>query len=276
MVRTDGTALGELAVAETRFVGREPQLGILKSRWAQSLEGMGQVVLLIGDEGSGKSRLLSEFIRSISGNAKKMQQLSVNCRPAIRGVSYGCISEAFRSSSMQLAVIDNGHVVEGSARDGSESEAAGDETALEYLVGSGDDEESMFSASGKAQFAEAVLNRLQSMARSAPVLFSVEDIQWADAATLSLLQDIAVLGPNDRILTVLTCRGDFETPWGSHPNQSQIALRALSQQHIRDILSTGIDHDLLSDEYVRRVRKCTKGLPSLIEGVRDGIIPVGQ
>ena len=53
--------LDDATIDETPFVGREPQLGMLASRWAQILEGRKQVVLLIGDEGAGKSRLLSEF-----------------------------------------------------------------------------------------------------------------------------------------------------------------------------------------------------------------------
>jgi predicted ATPase len=265
-----GTVWSDLAETETPFAGREPQLGIMKSRWEQSLEGMGQILLLIGDEGSGKSRLLTEFAAMLSGDAAGMQRVSVCCRPSIRGVAYGCVSEAFRSSAPNSEVIDNCRGGERPARHNTESDTAGDTTALDYVCG----HESVFSAAEKVQFAKAVLDRLQEMARSAPVLFSVEDIQWADPATLSFLQGIASLGPNDRILTVLTCRSNFETPWGSHPNQSQIALRSLSQRHIRDILRIGIDDALLTEEFVRRVRQITKGLPSLIEGVRDGIIPI--
>lgn len=269
-----GPEWGELVVARTPFVGRQPQLGILKSRWMQCLEGMGQVVLLIGDEGSGKSSLLSEFVASMSSAAAKMHRISVCCRPPIRGVVFGSISEAFGSSAMSSAMNDPADCDDRSVTDDSKSEAASDMTAPGHLNGPSDHRESVFSSLAKAQFAEAALNRLHALAETAPVLFSVEDIQWADPATLSFLQRIASLGPSDRILTVLTCRSDFETPWGSHPNQSQIALPALSQRQIREMLRIAMDDEQLSDEFVRRVRQITRGLPSLIEGVRDGIIPV--
>ena len=269
-----GIAWGELAADRTPFVGREPQLGILKSRWTQCLEGMGQVVLLIGDEGSGKSRLLTEFTSSLSGTAAEMHRVSVCCRPAIRGVVYGSISEAFGSSAMNFSLNDSAGCDERSASGVTSSEARSDMIAPGHLSGPMGDHESVFSSLEKAQFAEAALNQLHELTKLAPVLFSVEDIQWADPATLSFLQRIATLGPNDRMLTVLTCRSDFETPWGSHPNQSQIALRALSQRQIRDMLMVASDDEPLSDDFVRRVRQITRGLPSLIESVRDGIIPV--
>jgi len=261
-----------LTIDGTGFVGREPQLGILSSRWMQSLEGMGQVVLLIGEEGSGKSRLLSEFVTRVSHADTAMTCITVTCRPANRGVAYACFAETCRELVVSPGVteVDNGEA----ATHSNESIAGTSITvpALDDLSARFAEEKAVVSTAEKVHVADAMLNWLRSIAKDSPVIFAVEDIQWADPATLEFLQSIVAHGPNDRILTVLTCRSNFETPWGSHPNQSQIAIRSLSRRDIGEILQAGGEEP--SDEFVKRVKKVTKGIPSLVEGVRDGTIPV--
>lgn len=264
----------DLNVAETPFVGREAQLGMLMSRWTQCLEGMGQVVLVIGGEGSGKSRLVAEFVERITRIDSRMTWIAACCRPLIRGVGYACLSETYcqfgQKADSEVVVSSETETV----ANGSESENSATNPVLAQLSSRLRQHKASLTSGEKFHFAQAFLQWLESMAESSPVLFTVEDVQWADPATLDFMQHIVTEGPTDRILTLLTCKGDFETPWGSHPNQSQIALPSLSRRHVAEILRLETDGEFPSDEFVQKVKRITKGIPSLIEGVRDGVIPV--
>ena len=266
------SALTDLEIAPTKFVGQQSQLGILRSRWTQSLEGLGQVVLLIGDAGSGKSRLLSEFAARLSPD-QEIKWIHVRCRPVSRGIAFASLSETYRELALpaELSAEGNSQAKSTASKKTVKSSTLDSLSQLSVLRTA---EDAGFSGAEKVCFAEGMRDWLQTMAKASPVLFSVEDIQWADPATLDFLQSIVTHGPNDRILTVLTCRSEYETPWGSHPNQSQIALRPLSRQHISEILQTQNENSPPADDFLQRVKKITKGIPSLVEGVRDGIIPV--
>ncbi|HLC43336.1 MAG TPA: adenylate/guanylate cyclase domain-containing protein, partial [Methylomirabilota bacterium] len=77
----------------TGLVGRQWEMGLLQSRWAEALAGRGQAVVLIGEAGVGKSRLLYEFRQSLSDQAVAFEG---RCLPYERGVSYAPVVEILR------------------------------------------------------------------------------------------------------------------------------------------------------------------------------------
>ena len=83
---------------------------------------------------------------------------------------------------------------------------------------------------------DRVLDWLADMSAETPILFVIEDIQWADPTTLELLFDFVRRAPHNRVLFVMTCRDTFETPWASHHNQCQISLRPLPRKRIQALL----------------------------------------
>jgi predicted ATPase len=80
-----------------------------------------------------------------------------------------------------------------------------------------------------------VLEWLQRVSRDAPAALVVEDLQWVDPVTLALLQELVDRGPRERMLTVLSFRPEFETPWGSRSYQTQVALGRLTRSQAATI-----------------------------------------
>jgi predicted ATPase len=109
-----------------------------------------------------------------------------------------------------------------------------------------------------------VLQCLRQYATRQPVLFIVEDLQWADPATLHLLSCFVEEGLHDRILTVLTFRPEFETPWRSRAHQTQVAVNRLTRRQVAAIIEqrTGRSE---SAESVARVIDRTRGVPIFVD-----------
>lgn len=259
----------------TPLVGRDMELGILRERWEQASEGMGQVVLLVGEAGLGKSRLIRELKEHVSSDdAAAVGEGSV--------VEWRC-SPYHISSGFFPAVEFLGKAV-GLASD----QAAGEklDRLLRYLEELDlDDPETaaLFAAllsipsdgrlvplsvtpqRQKERTQEVLLEWLRQCAVDQPVLLIVEDLHWIDPSTLELLSLHVAEGLHDSILTLLTFRPEFETPWKGDSHQTQVALNRLTKRQIAEMMQkrTGIAD--LPQPIIDQVIERTDGIPLFVE-----------
>ena len=82
----------------------------------------------------------------------------------------------------------------------------------------------------------AMVEWLQTRAAQRPILFIVEDLHWMDASTLEFLEQFIAEGLHDRILTVLTFRPEFKTPWPSVAHQTSLALNRLTRRQAGELM----------------------------------------
>ena len=85
----------------------------------------------------------------------------------------------------------------------------------------------------KQKTLEALLTWLLALTERQPVLFVVEDLHWIDPSTLEFLTLLVDQGPTARLLTLLTCRPEFQPPWGLRTHLTPIALQRLPQPRWR-------------------------------------------
>lgn len=106
---------------------------------------------------------------------------------------------------------------------------------------------------------------LREMSSQQPILFIVEDLHWIDPSTLEFLQYHVEQGANDSILSLLTFRPEFKTPWSSLAHQSQVALNRLTKRQIGEMMQrkTGINE--LPSHVVEKVIERTDGVPLFVE-----------
>ena len=107
------------------------------------------------------------------------------------------------------------------------------------------------------------------------MVFVVEDLQRVDPATLTLLQSLVDQGLNDRLLTLLTFRPEFETPWGSRANQTQIALNRLTRKQIDEIMIKRTGLAQIPAVVVARIVARTEGEPLFVEEYSTLILETG-
>ncbi|MBI5761655.1 MAG: AAA family ATPase [Planctomycetales bacterium] len=225
------------------LVGRAAQLAILKARWEQAREGMGQIVLLIGDEGVGKTRLVQELRCLVGDSTPPAHWLLWSCRPGLSGQGFHPAAEFFRDAD-------------------SRTVAAWPEDVRQHA----EELARLTETPRRDQLQPALLEWLKRIAAAAPVVFVIEDVQWVDPATLTFLHTLIDLGLHDRVLTILTFRPEFETPWGSRAHQTQVALSRLTKRHATSVFSaiTGVTDP--SAALVDQLLHASDGIPLFVEG----------
>jgi hypothetical protein len=250
------------------LTGRNAFSALLRSRWEQACAGMGQIVLVIGDEGMGKSRLIRDLSDSLSESPTDCFLVQCHCRPSQRGRALhpmlewlaGVLGQQGQQSREErrqtlAQVIDDQEISDPSAGQLLEMELG--------LAEPGAELQSLTESRRMDRLRQILLDWLRSLALKTPVLLVVEDLQWVDAATLRFLEQLVESGFNNRILTLLSCRSDFETPWGSRAHQTQIALNRLTKKHVAALVEsiTGVEPDSTS---LSEIRSLTGSIPLFI------------
>ena len=267
----------------TPLVGRDREVGLLQERWEQAVEGMGQVVLLIGEAGLGKSRLV-QVLRS------HVRQQSVadgdpviewRCTPHHEDSSLYPATDYFERRlgfGRQDAPVDKldrlvDHLAERNL-DGDE-EIALLSSLLSIPLGGRYPELRLSPQQQKDKTLNLLLDWLRECSYQQPALFIVEDLHWVDPTTLELIEGLIDQGLNDSILSLLTFRPEFETPWKSKGHQTQVALNRLTKRQIGEmmVLKSGIKR--IPKHVLEQVAERTDGVPLFVEEFTTMVLEAG-
>jgi serine phosphatase RsbU (regulator of sigma subunit) len=269
------------------LTGRETEIGLLEDRWEQAQEGMGQVVLIIGEPGLGKSRLVQALTRRVLAQAREASLTqtaksgcgSVNESSTI--VEWRC-SEHFQNSELH-PVSDYFQQFFRAEQDPSAA-ARFDRLALHLddcslgqpetvalfakLIFLPPDERysttKLSPAREREETFRVLAQWLHARSRKRPVLFVVEDLHWIDASSLEFLGQFISGGPRDKILTVFTFRPEFKTPWPSLAHQTTLALNRLTRRQVAEWMQRDAG-GALPGSLVEQIFKRTNGVPLLVE-----------
>jgi len=221
--RAEGAAL-------TRFVGREAELRLLDERFSQARAGQGQVVVLVGEPGIGKSRLLTEFHRRLAGASGWMEGQAV---PFGRAIPFHPVVDMLRRSfhidegEADAAVVAK--LEAGVLRLGEDLH--GTLPFLRYLLSVDPGDPAVATMDPKlrrVEIVQATHRLLERAAAQRPLVVVVEDLHWMDQATeewLALVADGVAAAP---IVMVLTSRPGYTPALADRPFHTRLALGTLS------------------------------------------------
>lgn len=268
--RIEATAPSELSP----LTGRDHEMHLLQDRWEQAEEGMGQIVLVIGEPGLGKSRLvdtLKSHVRGESGNAPADDPvIEWRCSPHFHNTGlYPAID------SFERALDFDRHEPPEDRFDRLLDHLEHDQLARPETVPLWAALLSLPTPERFPQLALApirqreetfrmLLDWLHTRAERQPILFVVEDLHWVDASTLEFLSQFIKEGLHDRILTVLTFRPEFKTPWPAVAHQTSLALNRLTRRQAADLIRKK-SKGALSDALIEQVYDRTGGVPLFVE-----------
>jgi serine/threonine protein kinase/predicted ATPase len=256
------------------LTGRDHEISLLKDRWEQAREGMGQIVLLVGEPGLGKSRLVQTMKEHVLEDEVEGDTdapvIEWRCSPHFQNTrlypAIGFYERAlgFEREESAGARFDRllGHL--------EQYCLARPETVplwaslLSLPIPDRFPPRALSPVRQREETFQAMLEWLHVRAERRPILFVVEDLHWVDASTLEFLGQFLAEGFHDRILTVLTFRPEFQTPWPAVAHQTSLALTRLTRRQVGDLMR-GKAGESLPDAVIEQVYDRTSGVPLFVE-----------
>jgi serine/threonine protein kinase/tetratricopeptide (TPR) repeat protein len=274
-VSVAGSPIDAVAPVElSPLTGRDQEVGLLKDRWDQAQEGMGQVVLLIGDPGLGKSRLVHTLKEHVLGQMLEGEVdspvIEWRCSPHYQNTVLHPVIEfsegalGFRPEEPPQDRIDRMlHRLEqyGLVRPETAPLWA---SLLSLPTPDRFPPLSLSPVRQREKTFRMLLEWLHTRAARRPILFIVEDLHWVDASTLEFLGQFLAEGLHDSILTLLTFRPEFKTPWPAVAHQTSLALNRLTRRQVGELIrkKTGSD---MPEALVGQIYDRAGGVPLFVE-----------
>jgi class 3 adenylate cyclase/tetratricopeptide (TPR) repeat protein len=264
----------------TPLVGREEERDILVRRWRRTLDGSGQVVMVSGEAGIGKSRLSRELRERI----RDQQHIELN---------YQC--SPFHVSSALYPVINQLERAAGFAAD-DDNETRLDK--LERLLAQSSDEieaaarllADLLSLPGKHRYGEIdvtplqqkdrtlqlLVRQLEGLGKHQPVLMVFEDLHWADPTTLELLELTVERIPEIPVMLLATHRPEFAPAWTGESQVYSISLNKLDATNCSNLVKGVSGGISLPPEVLAEIIAKTDGVPLFVEELTKTVMESGM
>jgi predicted ATPase/class 3 adenylate cyclase len=279
MARSRLEAVGSTGL--TPLVDREQEVALLRERWSQVKDGLGQVVLLSGEAGIGKSRLV-QVLKEHVATEPQAWLTPCQCSPYYQHTAlYPMIDLLERvalrfdredSPQQKLSKLEGFVVQYGLPL----AEAVPLFTSLLSLPLTADYAPlSLSPAQQKQKTMQALLTILLRIAAQQPMLFVMEDLHWVDPSTLELLNLLVDQGPTARILALLTFRPDFSPPWTGRTHLTQVTVNRLPRRQAAKMTSQVVHGKALPNEVVEQVVAKTDGVPLFVEELTKMVLESG-
>ena len=262
----------------TPLIGRSSELSLLLDRWKKAKEGDGQVILLSGIPGVGKSRLIHELKSHIQNEPHIL--LHHQCSP-------------YHSQSAFFPVIEQiEKAAQLTAREADEDKIAKLKAYLPRLTNNSVEPVLLIanllsiSTEKHPQLSEltpqqiknktisTLVDMLLAFSLQRPMACIFEDVHWVDPSTLELLELIISRIGHARMLLIVSFRPEFRPPWIAHANITTHSLTRLSQTEVRTLIRDLLKGRSISEELVDQIIDKTDGVPLFIEELTSSMLSV--
>ncbi len=253
----------------TPLIGREHEVELLQERWQRAQQSEGQVVLLSGEPGIGKSRLVQELKEQLAHEG--VTHLEFHCSP-------------YHQNSALYPIIDHLQRLLQFAREDSPAVKLEklQHTLSHYRFPQADTVPLLAALLSlphpegyppitvspqkqKEKTHAALVAWLVEEAEQQPVYTTWEDVHWADPSTLEVLTLFLDQVPTTRLLAVLTFRPEFTPPWGNRSHLSQLTLSRLGRSQVEAMVERVTDGKALPPQVVEQIAAKTDGVPLFVE-----------
>ncbi len=263
----------------TPFVGRDHEIALVRDAFGRAARGDGQVVLLCGEPGIGKSRIMQAIREELGSGA---------------AVTIRCQCSPYHTGSPLHPVVEH---LKRAARLDDDDGTGSRLDRLEQIV----DPEHRLGAHRLALFAnlvslpsgeryphvpaepdvlrertlEAILASLEDIATRQPLLVLFEDVHWADPTTMEFIGALVERIVRWPAMLMITFRPEFSPPWAGEAHVSLLTLKRLDRHQCHSIVTALAGGRSLPEELHRQILERTDGVPLFVEELTRTIIESG-
>jgi class 3 adenylate cyclase len=263
----------------TDLIGREEELELLLRRWSRAKTGEGQVVLLSGEAGIGKSRLTAALMERLT--TEPHTRLRYFCSPQrTDSALYPFISQMERAAGFTHDDIASAKLDKLDAMLARNSTPPEDAALFVDMLSLPNDSRyptlELVPQQRRTKTLDALIAQLEALIRTNPVLMIFEDAHWTDPTSLELLSLIVGKIQTIPVLLIMTFRPEFESPWIGRPHVTALILNRLGEREIGDMIDRVTGNKPLPENIRQDIIERTDGIPLFVEEMTKAVLEAGS
>ena len=263
------------ATGLTALVGREEELELLLRRWSRAKTSEGQVVLLSGEAGIGKSRLTAALLEKLS--SEPHTRLRYFCSPQhTDSALYPVIGQMERAAGFvhddtSQAKLDKLDAVLAHTSTRTEDAALFAEM-LSLPSGGRYPTLELTPEQRRQRTLEALVSQVEVLTRQSPVLMIFEDAHWTDPTSLEVFGRVVDRVRSLRVLLIVTFRPDFDPPWVGRAYVTFLSINRLGQREILAMIEGVIGNKPLPANIRQDIIERADGIPLFVEEMTKAVL----
>ena len=263
------------AAGLTVLVGREEELELLLRRWSRAKTGEGQVVLLSGEAGIGKSRLTAALLETLA--SEPHTRLRYFCSPQhTDSAFYPIIGQIGRAAGLTHEDTSQAKLDKLEALLAQTSTSRQDAELIAELLSLPNDGRypalELTPEQRRQRTLEALILQVQALTRSKPVLMIFEDAHWTDPTSLEVFGRVVDRIATLRVLLIVTFRPEFEPPWIGRPHVTALTLNRLTRREIDAIIDGVVGDEPIPMGIRQDIIERTDGIPLFVEEMTKAVL----
>jgi class 3 adenylate cyclase/predicted ATPase len=263
----------------TALVGRGEETELLRRRWTRAKAGEGQVVLLSGEAGIGKSRLAAEFLQGLADEPH--HRMRYFCSPQhADSALHPIIAQLERAAGFSRNDDPTTRLDRLDARLAASSTSREDAALLAELLSLPNDGRypalELSPQQRRQRTLHALIAQTEALARQMPALMVFEDAHWADASSLETLSHLVDRIPSMRTLLFVTFRPEFAAPWVGRPHVTTLSINRLTQREAEALIDKVAGSEPLPAGVRQDIVERADGVPLFVEEMTKAVLEAGS
>ena len=267
------------ATGLTALVGREEELELLLRRWSRAKTGEGQVVLLSGEAGIGKSRLTAALLERLA--SEPHTRLRYFCSPQhTDSALYPVIGQMERAAGFVHDDTPQAKLDKLDAVLAQTSTSTHDAALFAEMLSLPNDGRypvlELTPEQRRQRTLEALISQIEALTRQNPVLMIFEDAHWTDPTSLEVFGRVVDRIASLRVLLIVTFRPEFAPPWIGRPHVTALTINRLAQRDIDAMIDGVVGNKLLAASIRQDIIERTDGIPLFVEEMTKAVLEAGS